>query len=307
MDAEDSAHHSALSFLDAAERVLAEAQVPLSPEQITARAIELRLMQTAGLTPGQTMKGKLSTDILSKRDRSRFKRSGPNTFALRCWPNVQEYIADRFQKALLDEDIVVFERSVLRQFFPEDGITSLSPERGRDLIANTFAMKRLAAEESYQVIQLVSQFLVIYHGKVATHKRTKRLPEKRLHGVSSLLFGGHLNPDDIAPLFGPFDPEVGPLTITRELSEEVRIHGGKPLLQLVGGIYDPRREVSTQHLGILYTVRVPNDCSIEIGERGFLQQLRFEPVTELSRRIEEFENWSELVYRQLLQTRALIP
>jgi predicted NUDIX family phosphoesterase len=295
-----------LSFLDAAEHVLSIAGIPLNPDEITRTAMTLRLLKSTGATPSQTMKAKLSTDVLKGRGKSRFMRSGPNVFALRSWEGIPEFVADRFQKALLDEEIIVFDAAILRNYFPQDGITALDPGLGQDLISHTFEMKRSDAEESYSVIQLVSQFLVVHRHRVATHKRTRRLPESRLHGVRSLLFGGHLNADDVAPLFGPFDPVDGPRYITRELSEEVRIKGGDPQLELIGGIYDPRRDVSRQHLGVLYLVRVPDSCEIEIGERGFLQQLKFEPVSDLSRHIEEFENWSELVFRTLLQPEGLI-
>ena len=294
-----------LSFLDAAARVLAEIGKPLRPAEIVARAVEIGVLQTSGETPAQTMKAKLSTDVLNKKLKSRFMRTDPNTFGLRAWSSISEYMADRFQKALMDEDIVVFGSSVLRDFFPADGITQLDPQLGWEFIAQTFPMQRTEAEKTYDVIQLVSQFLVIHHCRVATHKRTRRLPEARLHGVHSLLFGGHLNPDDIAPLFSPFDPVNGPQYITRELAEEVRIIGGAPTLELVGGIYDPRRDVSRQHLGVLYAVRVPDQCEIQIGERGFLQHLSFETVDEIESHLPDFENWSELVHRSLLRSGEL--
>jgi predicted NUDIX family phosphoesterase len=288
------------SFLDAAELVLRDAGRPMSPQEITDRALRDGLIVSDGDTPSQTLKAKLSTDILRRREDSRFKRTGPNAFALRTWDGVGEYVADRFQKALLDEEVVVFDRHILRRFLPDDGVTSLTAEQGRDLIAETYPMQRRVAETRFDVIQLVSQFLVIQDHKVATHRRTKRLPESRLHGEFSLLFGGHLNPDDISPLFSPFDPSAGPMFIRRELSEELRIHGGDPDLTLLGGIYDPRREVSQQHLGVLYRVDVPADATLEIGERGFLQHLAMETPSEIESRVEQFENWSELVLHEFL-------
>lgn len=293
------------SFLNAAERVLEASGKPMTPEEITASALQLGLFSSAGQTPSQTMKSKLSMDVLHGGMASRFMRSGPNQFALRRWKHVQEVVADRFQKALMDEDVIVFDRTILRDYFPIDGISSLAPDSGLELIAQTYPMKRSAAEEDCDVIQLVSQFLVVHHHKVAAHKRTRRLPEARLHGVHSLLFGGHLNPDDVTPLFGPFDPVNGARYITRELSEEVRISGGDPRLDLVGGIYDPRSPVSEQHLGVLYVVRIPDESTIQIGERGFLQQLRFLTLQEIGQQLEKFENWSELVFSSLLQNQSV--
>ncbi len=271
----------------------------MTPDEIAQYAINEGILVSRGKTPSQTIKAKLSTDILRRKAESRFKRTGPNTFALRVWHDIAEYRAPRYKKALMDEDIVVFDSDRLRDYFPCNGITNLSIEEGLELIGLTFPMRRSEAETRYDVIQLVSQFLVIYRHKIATHKRTRRLPEARLHGSHSILFGGHLNPDDITPLFGPFDPG-GADFIRRELSEEVVIEGGSPTLTLLGSIYDPRTDVSRQHLGILYSVRVPPECRIEIGERGFLQQLSFSTPTDLAGRINEFENWSELVHRELL-------
>lgn len=294
-----------LSFLDAAERVLEVHRRPMGPDEIVQHALDFGLLQSSGATPVQTMKAKLATDVLTKKAASRFKRTEPNVFALRAWDGFPEYVADRFQKALLDEDIVVFDFAILRDFFPSNGITALDPSQGIQLIAQTYPMKRSKAETRYDVVQLVSQFLIVHRGQIATHKRTRRLPESRLHGVYSLLFGGHLNPDDIAPLFTPFDPDNGAQYIRRELSEEVRISRGEPSLELIGGIYDPRSDVSRQHLGILYVVRVPDICEITIGERGFLQHLAFETPAQIGARIGDFENWSELVHSTFLGSGGL--
>ncbi len=48
----------------------------------------------------------------------------------------------------------------------------------------------------------------------------------------------------------------------------------------------------------MYEVNVPESESIEVGERGFLQQLAFETPEEILNRMEDFENWSELVLRE---------
>ena len=289
-----------MSFLDAAEEVLARANVPLHPKQIADVAIADGLIRSDGATPEQTIKAKLSTDILRRREESRFMRTGQNQFGLRSWTGrYPEFVADRFQKALLDEQIVVFPRAELDKFVPGPGIHELSIDKSTELLGSLFAHQRREAEEDFSLIQLVSAFLVRVQDRVATYKRTKRLPESRLHGFYSVLFGGHLNPDDVPPLFSIFDPVLGPKYIERELSEELRF-SEPPDLRLIGVLYDDSREVSKQHLGVLYEVWPSPSAKIEIGERGFLQQLRFETPAEIATRIEEFENWSELVLRRLL-------
>lgn len=289
-----------MSFLDAAERVLEETNTPLHPREIVKKALRAGLIHSSGQTPDQTMKSKLSTDILSRNTSSRFMRTDKNRFGLRHWNDrYQEFVADRFQKALLDEEIVVFERSLLERFVPGPGVHQLSAPASQELLVSLFPMQRREAEENTEVIQLVSAFLVRIGDRVATYKRTRRLPEARLHGCYSLVFGGHLNPDDVPPLFSIFDPDVGSMYIQRELREELRFDA-PPQMVLKGVLYDTRREVSLQHLGVLYEVFVPPESQVEVGERGFLQQLAFETPDEIATRIDDFENWSELILRQYL-------
>lgn len=289
-----------VSFLDAAYEVLTVSGRSMTPTELVGVALRLGLLRTVGVTPEQTMKSKLSTEIRKKGDSSAFVRTGPNLFGLRCW-GLPEFIAPRFEKGLMREDIVVFDRDILRDFFPSDGITRIAPEDGEMLSSQLFTMNRQEAEETFDVVQLVSQFLVMHSGKIATYKRSRRLPEERLHGQRSLLFGGHLNWDDLS-FVSPFDPENGHFFIRRELAEEVIIKNGSPSLRLIGGIYDPRSAVSEQHVGVLYEVRLPVGATMEIGERGFLMDLSLQSVEEIQGAIDAYENWSELVHRTLLQT-----
>ena len=153
-------------------------------------------------------------------------------------------------------------------------------------------MRRRQAEEDLEVIQLVSVFIVRFNELYLTYKRTKRLPERRLHGYYSLGFGGHLNPDDLRPLLNIFDPDVAAPLILRELDEELRLGRGEmPKLAYAGLLYDDSQPVSRQHLGITYGVFLKSD-KFEIGERGFLMDAKFERLDEILARKREFENWS---------------
>lgn len=273
----------------------------MSPNQIAEVAIREGHVETSGATPSQTFKAKLATDVQKRRQGSRFMRTAKNRFALREWSQHTEYVADRFQKALLDEEIVVFPRELLGSFVPGPGLHNLSPDQAQDLLVALTPMQRREAEDDFGVIQLVSAFVVRIGNRIATYKRTRRLPESRLHRYHSLLFGGHLNPEDVPPLFSIFDPDYGSLYIQRELEEELRF-SDQPSMSFVGLIYDDRREVSLQHIGVLYDVKPSPTTKIEVGERGFLQDLRFETASEITARIGDFENWSELVLTRYLQT-----
>lgn len=285
------------TFLDAAYEVLLKERKALSSDTIAQRAIDLGILRTAGRTPGHTMKARLSVDILKKKERSRFMRTDSGLFALRQWGS-PEYVAARPARSLFDEDVVVFPADKLSDFVPHPGIWP-SPIAFRTLLRICQPMPRRLAEADPTVIQLVSAFLVRHEGRYLTHKRTKRLPEARLHGFYSITFGGHLNPADVgnfSPLFDPFDPQQTTGLLERELREELRVPD-PPDISFRGLLYDDSREVSRQHLGILYDVVLASG-RFQIGERGFLVDAKFEALTQALARLKDFENWSQLLIRE---------
>lgn len=283
-------------FLTAARQVLSDLGKPLSAREITQLAVERGLLETHGKTPWQTMKSKLSTDILHKRGRSQFMRSEKGRFALREWGEISEHVADRFQRALFDEDIVVIPAKAFHHYVPCVGLYS-GPIDGKRLLQDCREMRRRDAEEDPSVIQLVSAFVVQWRGRYLTYKRAKRLPESRLHGYYSITFGGHLNPDDIPGLFNIFDPAEGYSFLWRELSEELRLSkNAVKRISYRGLLYDDSRPVSRQHVGIVYDVELSTG-KYTIGERGFLIDSKFEGLDAVISRLGEFENWSEIVVK----------
>ncbi len=296
-------------FLGAAYKVLAQDGSPLSAREITARALSQGLLETSGKTPWQTMKSKLSTEILKKREASPFMRTGQGTFGLRQWKgSLNEFVADRYAKNLLEEEVVVFSASSLPKYLPGVGLHAIALQNGRELLDECRSMPRREAEEDLSVIQLVSVFIVRFGDQLLTYKRTKRLPESRLHGFYSLIFGGHLNPGDIPSLFNIFDPDDGRAFIDRELREEIKFpqDEGPPPLIYQGLLYDDSRPLSRQHLGIVYEV-LPKSRRYEIGERGFLIDSKFESIEEILARRLDFENWSLLILEhQLRQSRRFL-
>ena len=87
--------------------------------------------------------------------------------------------------------------------------------------------------------------------------------------------------------------------IMRELEEELILpKAPAPEIEFCGLLYDDTRPVSRQHLGMVYDVTVET-AEFEIGERGFLTNPQFESLEEILSRIDEFENWSQLIVRQL--------
>jgi predicted NUDIX family phosphoesterase len=285
-------------FTKAAYDVLKREMRPLTAREITEIATREGRLSTTGKTPWQTMKSKLSTNILSLGPRSLFMRVEEGRFSLREWKGLYpEHIAQRFQKALFDEDIVVFPSASLKKYVPIIGLYTGSFERN-ELLSECRPMRRREAEADTRVIQLVSVFVVHFQDKYLTYKRTKRLPENRLHGYYSLGFGGHLNPDDLKPLLNIFDPDVAAPLLFRELGEELRLNrDADPKMCYRGLLYDDSRPVSKQHLGIVYDVFLDSD-RFEIGERGFLMDAKFETLDEIAARQQEFENWSWILLHE---------
>jgi predicted NUDIX family phosphoesterase len=242
------------------------------------------------------MKSKLSTDIRKRGPNSIFMRTGAAHFGLREWKGREtEYRAPRFAPALLDEDILVLPRSALKKYVSGSGL-HFQEIASQALLAECSPMQRRKAELDPDVIQLVSVFVLRYGQRVLTYKRSQRLPEARLHGTYSVAFGGHLNPDDAPPLLNIMVPELGLSFVLRELSEEVRFpeDAPRPEIEYRGLLYDEGRDVSKQHLGLVYDVQMASE-KYEIGERGFLIDPRFETVDQIRERIDQFENWSVIL------------
>lgn len=281
-----------MTFLELAEHYLRIENRPLSAREIVAKALHDGLLVSAGKTPWQTMKSKLSTDILNHGDSSRFKRVFQGAFALRDY-DAAEYVAARFKKSKLDEDIAVIPRSKLAQVVNGVGYFPSGIDRFKLSHLST-SMLRRQAEESFDVVQLVSVFIVRYSSKYLTHMRSGRLPESRLRGEYSMMLGGHLSVDDFSQLTLDLfsgDEDLADCTyILRELSEEL-ILDTDPIIRSCGFIYDNSREVSAQHLGLVYEVTIDKPNFV-IGERGFLLHPKFESIEEIRSRRGDFENWS---------------
>jgi predicted NUDIX family phosphoesterase len=292
-------------FLDIAYTILKTEKKPLSAYEITEKALAKNLLITKGETPHQSMKARISMDILRRKEQSAFQRTGAGTFALREWSTI-EYVAQRHKKGLIEEDIAVFDKGYLKDFASGSGIFKKDLAYiSKKLNEICFSYKRKDAELNNSLIQLVSVFVTRYKDKYLTFKRTKRLPESRLHGYYSIGFGGHITFDELLPMFNIFDPNHisninAPIDksifIIRELSEELKLQY-TPQITYRGLIYDDSKEVSTIHLGIMYDV-ILKDSNFVIGERGFLMDPKFEDIDTIFIRKDDFENWSQIIIKE---------
>jgi len=81
----------AMSFLDAAMKVLEEENQPLSPEEITQKALQKGLINTKGKTPVATMGANIYMSIKRLGEQSPFVKVAKGKFGLRTW---QERVKD---------------------------------------------------------------------------------------------------------------------------------------------------------------------------------------------------------------------
>jgi predicted NUDIX family phosphoesterase len=289
------------TFLEAAYQVLQASGRPMTASEILHTARAAGLISSEGKTPLKSLNARLAVDILRYKSQSRFMRSDGSRYSLRDWSDtVQERIVPRRTLALVDEDVLAFDAIRLRQFVPKDGFKR-DDETHQELLASCFPVKRAEAEKRYDIIQLISVYIVRNYQSFLTYKRSRRLPEGRLHDTYSCFFGGHLTAADLMPLFRFSDPEQALYLLDRELSEELRLANKPAAMNFRGLLYDPRTDVSKQHIGIVFCVDV-RERGFTIGEKGFLTDAKFETVEQMRSRLTQFENWSEyLIENELLR------
>jgi HB1, ASXL, restriction endonuclease HTH domain len=77
------------SFREAAHQILAQAGVPLKPDEIVERALAAGLIATRGKTPPATMAAQLYTEIKQHGASSIVVKVGKGRFGLRAWGDGQ--------------------------------------------------------------------------------------------------------------------------------------------------------------------------------------------------------------------------
>jgi predicted NUDIX family phosphoesterase len=131
-------------------------------------------------------------------------------------------------------------------------------------------------------------------GSVFTYRRGKQQGESRLHSLRSLGVGGHVAEEDAD---GQSTLDAYELALRRELDEEVTI-GSEGVLRRVGLINDDGNPVGAVHLGVVHVYELERPA-VKPREEG-LAEPEFIEVFELRRYWDEFETWSQICIRALL-------
>lgn len=161
---------------------------------------------------------------------------------------------------------------------------------------NTLFLSRAEAEDDPSYKQLIPYCIFRCGDRILSYRRDKGTGEGRLLGKRSVGIGGHISEADAGGSDHPYD--VG---MRREIEEEIEV-GSAYRVSVLGLINDDQTEVGKVHLGVVHVFDLdqPNVLPRETS----IAEIRFDPLTELAARADEFETWSQICLRHLASTEA---
>ncbi|MCP4605472.1 MAG: hypothetical protein GY847_33960 [Proteobacteria bacterium] len=202
------------------------------------------------------------------------------------------------------EQVLVFERDLLKELGPFDGITT-NVNQYLDTILdkknNRFHLRYLA-EQDESLQQIIPYVLFCHKDEVFSYVRGKKAGEARLVGDRSVGIGGHINPGDEMLFNGvavATDRQTYIEAVYREIEEEVIVEESfTPEIRAL--IKDDSNPVGRVHFGVVHVCRLDGK-----GVRKREQQITqsgFIPLADLAGpRREELETWSQLSVDLLLK------
>ena len=174
------------SYLEIARKVLLETRRPLSARQILKAAYRMQVVPTDlfGRTQHKTLQARLSTEILHRKARTDFYRTGPGIFSLRSLrgshtsvlQHTREYAAPSRAAQLGRFEVLAFTRSSLYGITPIDGVRLRASDLYR--ISNTYSKLKDVPRDG-NVVALRMMVLLLHEGCLL-------LRQKRPVGADSL-------------------------------------------------------------------------------------------------------------------------
>ncbi|PAD70538.1 hypothetical protein CHH83_01685 [Bacillus sp. 7586-K] len=159
----------------------------------------------------------------------------------------------------------------------------------KNLSSNYSEMRRGDAEENELFKQPIPYVLITQDKKVFAYKRLKAGGETRLHDQLSTGVGGHMNMTNHSTF-----EEILVDNLKREIEEELIINISNAELDFIGLVNDDENEVGKVHLGILATLKLPENETVEVREKDQLEGLWF-TIEELKQpeTFNKLETWSQ--------------
>lgn len=137
-------------------------------------------------------------------------------------------------------------------------------------------------------------YIVITDGKGKYLSYSRNGTETRLYGNRSIGIGGHVDIDDIVFKHdGVIPTSTIELAYMRELSEEI-LYDDNSIIKFTKLIVDTSNPVGRVHVGLFTTLVYPNAQPQEE-----LYDAKWVTADELKTNIIAYENWSQLIIREL--------
>jgi predicted NUDIX family phosphoesterase len=285
------------SLLLEIEEVLREVGIPLSAKAISSIIHKRQRAILSGATPWKTVGARLAVE-LRRNPESTFIRAGRGLYALREWTDATEVIVPPRQINPLDEDILAVPSSVFNDLIASDQPRALIQIPYQRLLQSAFVIRRMAAEESEEWVQIIPSFLIFRNDEILSFKRTRKSPEQRLHDTYSIVFGGHLQAEDNPGLFAG-DANHSETFLFRELHEELSFEPNYRRSLYAGVLYLTRTKFERQHAGVVFVIDVTLGTVVQSREPGFHSNLRFVPWDEIDESAVMDDRWSATCIQHL--------
>lgn len=190
----------------------------------------------------------------------------------------------------MTEQVLVFRR----ELFPQLSFSGLSADLSLlpEILARSQFLDRDRAEVDPSFKQVIPYSILRFADTVLSYRRSAWGSERRLHGLSSIGVGGHINKNDVMPLLADVS-SILDWARDRELAEEFRIERTRPP-RLIGLLNDDTIEVARYHLGVLYEY-VLDEPKAEPREKRLHLHHQFVSIPELCAHREEYEGWSQMI------------
>ena len=168
-----------------------------------------------------------------------------------------------------------------------------------DMLLSSRYIQRDKAESDVSFRQLIPYSILRHKNKVFVYQRHFGGAEDRLYGLMSIGIGGHINRYDALC----DDSNANPLGLierarNREIKEEFRIQT-RAIPKLIGLVNDETSDFGLMHIGILYEYWAYSPIVFSREKEKHINT-RFLSIGELSRDINKFELWSQIIIRDYL-------
>lgn len=197
-----------------------------------------------------------------------------------------------------DEQIIVVNRETIfnheKNHF--NGFISIEDQKALEIYEtlSKYEVKRRGdMEEDPSYKQLISYCILENESdEILVYERLTGGGEARLHGLSSIGIGGHMNQLDDTQIEGVLLDNAA-----RELEEEVGVKDVNPLnLNLIGFINDDDNEVGRVHIGLVFKLKV-KASEVYVNETDTLK-IEWKPENTLMQGA-EYESWSRIIIESI--------